>query len=223
MLQPVIVCVDGYVKSAGDECVECNGSVLLSFAFPLGVLLCFIFAAIYWSRVGHMNAVVDALFEGAKESQGALEASTLEDTTLDDAAEAAKEQIADDVISTVAPAPLASQEDASINDSTQPRRSGPDRPLHVANVAAGAIARGVPSPPPSPPSSPMRLLLRRVSSLSLSTPRSSIDSAGTAAASIGLTKKRMIGLQVKLRILIGLIQVEHPTLRRTTIRHMLLT
>jgi hypothetical protein len=63
-----MLCMDGFVKSTDGSCTVCDGSVVLSFAFPVTVVLCFIVLAVWSARKGRAPvdvAYLDAFAEAA--------------------------------------------------------------------------------------------------------------------------------------------------------------
>ena len=205
---PSIVCTNNYVKAADGECVECDGSVVLSFAFPAIVLLIFVSSGAYMVYNGGFQTIVeatDAAFEGA---QGGDEQIIVD--FAEGAKDAAEDLLMNRALETVEPSLLASapqvptSSDSADTDGTA-LATNPQQPSPP------------PSPPEGPPSSPATALQEPTASATATTTRAkpehslsfsaTVSSVTAAAARCGLTQERVVSLQVKLRIIISFIQV----------------
>ena len=227
------LCAKKYVMTSSG-CEECNGDVVLSFVWPIVVLLSFALAIIYLCRTGQRTRVVIA-FETGKDVTGSgfndledviAKAEESDDNGDNDPLDSLPrsvtlngESIAPNEDKTDNPHPIGTDITAraertilaSIHCTEAPNSAiqedmgagvvrsiqGTDRlsDTQTVNEAPGS------SPPPSPPS---------LTEEQPSPPQRwfhSLPHFRRAAANCGCTPKRIDRLQVKIRIIVSLIQV----------------
>jgi len=202
------LCIDGFIKAADGTCVECEGDVALSFLFPAAVVLGLLFCAVHAARHNHLQVLADAAFEAGKEG---------DESMMGDAAEAVQEVVSDEVkAAAVQTMHEKGKEDADENapafaPSTQVEEAAA-LTTSVASATSAILAAVMSTPPPSPPSplSPKQVTItisRKVSEIRVPAVGELSQRIRAVAAKRGLSKKRLISLQVKVRILISLVQV----------------
>jgi hypothetical protein len=214
------LCVDSYVKSADGSCTECTGSIVLAFVFPGLVVLIFLAIAVRAFRTGRLKVVADAAFQTGKGAKDVADAVEGAESSVVDALHGAATDHAVDHVSGVALEMMPDQahmltpqdgahtldpEDGTHTPGPKDAHTsdplGRDGGLVVASDPGGTnpLFAGSQSPPPSPPSLVVVSKVSRLDSVS--------ESISSVAAKAGCTKERVTSWQVKLRILISLVQV----------------
>ena len=190
------LCVENFVKASDGSCTKCKGSIVLSFLFPGLVVLGLVAAAIFAFRTGLLQAAADTAFEKSRDESVIMDAVSLAGVVQEAARDTVIDElsgIALDVIKDAAPA---------LADAGEQSRLEWARAQWVATAGAVTETPGS-SPPPSPPLPPSPPAPRKLQQMR----SSSIASIKVAAVRVGYAKERIMSWQVKIRILISLVQV----------------
>ena len=198
------LCADSFILTS-EGCVKCTGDRNLSFVLPGAAIALAVAVAIYYCRSGRLKAIADLTMKATRGGEDALEAVKLAAEgqikgaiegkwTEYEERDSTSEGLAAGVVVAARSVSLTKDSPSISFDPSPPASPPPDSP----------------SPPPeSPPETTPPLGSLSPLDAPVKAPRKSRTRLvrRSALKLTKLTKKRMVSLQVKFRILVSLVQV----------------